>query len=40
MGHDSSRAAMIYQHEADEAKRAMADALTKQLDQHRETVYP
>jgi hypothetical protein len=35
MGHDSARAAMIYQHETDEANHAIADALTERLNQHR-----
>jgi excisionase family DNA binding protein len=38
MGHDSPRAAMIYQHDTDEASQAIADALTERVNRHRETV--
>lgn len=37
MGHDSPRAAMIYQHDTDEASQAIADALTERVNSHRDT---
>jgi integrase len=35
MGHDSSQAAMIYQHATSEADRAIADALNAAVKEHR-----
>jgi integrase len=34
MGHESARAAMIYQHDTDEASRAIADALTDRVNKN------
>jgi hypothetical protein len=34
MGHDSMRAALIYQHATKDADRRIADALAKHLDAH------
>jgi hypothetical protein len=36
MGHDSMRAALIYQHTTQKADRKIADALEQLLDQHAE----
>jgi integrase len=36
MGHDSARAAMIYQHATQEADQAIADALDKRIERSRE----
>jgi hypothetical protein len=38
MGHDSARAAMIYQHATAEADQAIADALDKRIGGSRPTV--
>ncbi|HKA68565.1 MAG TPA: hypothetical protein VKG85_05540, partial [Actinomycetes bacterium] len=35
MGHDSPKAAMIYQHDTEEASQAIADALTERVNRHR-----
>lgn len=37
MGHDSARAAMIYQHATEEADQAIADALDKRIEGSRKT---
>jgi hypothetical protein len=34
MGHDSPRAALIYQHTSGEADRAIADAVSAAVDEH------
>ena len=36
MGHDSARAAMIYQHATAEADQAIADALDKRIERAQE----
>ena len=35
MGHDSARAAMIYQHEARGADRAITDAIDEHVEDHK-----
>ena len=37
MGHDSARAAMIYQHATEEADQAIADVLDKRIKDSRKT---
>ena len=37
MGHDSARAAMIYQHATEEADQAIAEALDKRIEDARKT---
>ncbi|HKE52017.1 MAG TPA: hypothetical protein VKE25_10955 [Actinomycetes bacterium] len=36
MGHDSPKAAMMYQHDTDEANQAIADALSERVNRHRD----